>query len=270
MMQKLKRNCQFKIDRHFLKHIKVSPHYCEQCLPNIFFARDKTALDKHKRRIHLFDKVIPKRSIKRIHEPDQNTIVENNSNRVDESVLKKNFYNTLDKKCQEEHHQNFEELSKQSLKNALEFQGRVYQDFAKEKAKLFEKKLVDTKIYKYPCIVTNCPFAHLNRTNVQKHLFKHIKVSNHYCEQCLPHKFFARDTATLNRHKKGVHSLDTAISKRGIKRIRKPVQNTMNGSSGFTVNQVSDPYLISRAKQARVIVEPINWTDTKLSFLTIT
>ena len=168
---------------------------------------------------------------------------ENNSNRIDESVLKEDFYNTLDKKCQEEHHQNFEELSKQSLKNALEFQGRVYQDFTKEKAKLFEKKLVSTNIYRYLCIVTNCAFKHINRINVQRHLFKHIKVSNHYCEQCLPRKIFIRDGADLNKHKRRVHVLDTAIPKRGIKRIRQPVQNTMNGSGGFTVNQVSDSCL---------------------------
>ena len=195
---------------------------------------------------------------------------ENNSNCVDESVLKEDFYNTLDKKCREVHHQNFEELSEQSLKNALEFQGRVYQDFTKEKAKLSEKKLVATDGYRYLCIVTNCPFSHVSKTTVKNHFFKHIKVSNHYCEQCLPHKVFVRDTANLNEHKKKVHSLDTAIPKRGIKRIHKPVQNTMNGSSGFTVNQVSDPCLLSRAKQAKVIVEPINWTGTKLSFLAVT
>ena len=177
---------------------------------------------------------------------------ENNSNRIDESVLKEDFYNTLDKKCREEHHQNFEELSKQSLKNALEFQGRVYQNFTREKAKLSEKKLVATGVYRHLCIITDCPFKHIKRGNVQLHLFKHIKVSQYYCEQCLPHKVFVRDTANLNEHKKKIHSLDTAISKRGIKRIHKPVQNTMNGSSGFNVNQVSDPCLLSRAKQAKI------------------
>ena len=59
--------------------------------------------------------------------------VENNSNRIDKSVLKADFCNTLDKTCQEVHHQNCEELSKQSLENALEFQGRVNEDFIKEK-----------------------------------------------------------------------------------------------------------------------------------------
>ena len=84
-------------------------------------------------------------------------------------------------------------------------------------------------------------------------MFQHIKVSPYYCEQCLPHTFFARDMAALNAHKKKVHSLDTAISKRSIKRRHKPVQNTMNGSSGFTANQVSDPCLpLSGAKQAKI------------------
>ena len=177
---------------------------------------------------------------------------ENNSDRIDESVLKEDFYNTLDKKCREEHHQNFEELSKQSLKNALEFQGRVYQYFTEKKADLFKRQLVSTDRYGYLCIVTNCAFTHINKAHVERHLFKHIKVSQYYCEQCLPHRFFVRDTANLNEHKKKVHSLDTAIPKRGIKRIHKPVQNTMNGSSGFTVNQVSDPCLLSRAKQAKI------------------
>ena len=40
--------------------------------------------------------------------------VENNSNRIDESVLKEDFYDILDRVCQKEHHQSFEELSKQS------------------------------------------------------------------------------------------------------------------------------------------------------------
>ena len=177
---------------------------------------------------------------------------ENNSNRIDESVLKEDFYNTLDKACREEHHQNFEELSKQSLKNALEFQGRVYQGFTKEKVNLSEKQLVSTGRYEYPCIVTDCSFTHKRRALIKRHLFKHIKVSQYYCEQCLPHKVFVRDTANLNEHKKKVHSLDTAIPKRGIKRIHQPVQNTMNGSSEFNVIQVSDPCLLSRAKQAKI------------------
>ena len=121
-------------------------------------------------------------------------------NRIDESVLKADFYNTLDKKCQEEHHQNFEELSKQSLKNALEFQGRVYQDFTKEKAKLSEKQLVSSDKCEYPCIVTDCSFTHKHRVTIKRHLFKHIKVSPHYCEQCFPNIFFARDKTDLDKH----------------------------------------------------------------------
>ena len=233
------------IGRHFFKHIKVSPHYCEQCLPNIFFARDKIDLDKHERRIHRLDKVIPKRSIKRIHKPDQNTIVENNSDRIDESVLKEDFYNTLDKKCQEEHHQNFEEFSKQSLKNALEFQGRVYQYFIEKKVSFFEKQLVLPDRYEYPCVVTDCSFTNERKVIMKRHFFQHIRVSQYYCEQCLPHTFFARDMGALNAHKKKrFHSLYTAIPK--------PDQSTMNGSSGLTVSQVSDPcLLLSGAKQAK-------------------
>ena len=178
--------------------------------------------------------------------------VENNSNRIDESVLKEDFYNALDEKCQKEHHQNFEELSKQSLKNALEFQGRVYQDFTKEKAKLSEQQLVSSDKCEYPCIVTDCSFTHKYRVTIKRHLFKHIKVSPYYCEQCLPHTFFVRDMAALNRHKSNVHVLDKVISKRDIKRIHQPVQNTMNGSSGFTVNQESDPcLLLNSAKRAK-------------------
>ena len=240
------------LDRHFFKHIKVSPHYCEQCLPNIFFARDKTDLDKHKRRIHRLDKVTPKCSIKRIHEPDRNTIVENNSNRIDESVLKEDFYKTLDKKCQEEHHQNFEELSEQSLKNALDFQGEVYEDFTEKKVIFFEKQLVPSDRYEYPCVVTDCSFTNERKVIIKRHLFQHIKVSPYYCEQCLPHTFFVRDTANLNRHIRHKHSTDSTLSKYGAKRICPPDQNTMNGSSGFTVNQESDPcLLLNSAKRAK-------------------
>ena len=305
------------IKRHLFKHIKVSPYYCEQCLPHTFFVRDMAALNRHKSSVHVLDKVISKRDIKRIHQPVQNTMngssgftvnqvsdqqktdsastpgsnllsdytiaqVENNSkyqdhcnrtfsssntsnskdsrkkansqilNRIDEKVLKTNFYNALDEKCQEEHHQNFEELSKQSLKNALEFQGRFYQAFTKEKVNLSEKQLVSTDECEYPCIVTDCSFTHKDRATIKWHLFKHIKVSPYYCEQCLPHTFFLRDMAALNEHKINVHVLDKVISKRGINQIHQPVQNTINGSSGFTVNQESDPCsLLNSAKRAK-------------------
>ena len=178
--------------------------------------------------------------------------VENNSNRIDESVLKEDFYNALDEKCQKEHHQNFEELSKQSLKDALEFQGRVYQDFTKEKAKLSEKQLVSTDRYGYPCIVTNCSFTSISRASVQVHLFKHTKVSQHYCEQCFPNIFFARDKTELNRHIGYHHSTDSTLSKYGAKRICPPDQNTMNSFSECNVSQVSDPCsLLNAAKRAK-------------------
>ena len=177
---------------------------------------------------------------------------ENNSNRIDESVLKEDFYNTLDKKCREEHHQNFEELSKQSLKNALEFQGRVYQNFTKEKAKLSEKQLVSTDRYGYPCIVTNCSFTSISRASVQVHLFKHTKVSQHYCEQCVPNIFFARDKTDLNKHIRSKHSTDSTLSKYGAKRICPPDQNTMNFFNECNVSQVSDPcLLLNSAKRAK-------------------
>ena len=92
-----------------------------------------------------------------------------------------NFYNTLDKKCQEEHHQNFKELPKQSLKNALELQDRVYQYFTKEKVSFSEKQLVFPDRYEYSCIVTYCSFTHKYRAIIKRHFFEHIKVSRHYC-----------------------------------------------------------------------------------------
>ena len=287
-------NCSFtsisraSVQVHLFKHTKVSQHYCEQCVPNIFFARDKTDLNKHIRSKHSTDSTLSKYGAKRICPPDQNTMnsfrecnvsqvsdqqqtdsastpasnllsdytiaqLENNSNRIDESVLKEDFYNNLDKVCQEEHHQNFEELSKQSLKNALEFQGRVYEDFTKEKVKLSEKQLVSTDRYEYPCIVTDCSFTHKRRALIKRHLFKHIKVSQHYCEQCFPNIFFARDQADLDKHIRNVvHLSDSVISKRGINRIHQRVQNTINGSNGFTVSQVSDPcLLLNSAKRAK-------------------
>ena len=379
------------VKKHLFKHIKVSQYYCKQCLPDTFFARDKTELNRHIRLKHSTDSTLSKYGAKRICPPDQNTMnffsecnvsqvsdqqqtdnastmasnllsdytiaeVENNSNRIDESVLKADFCNTLDKMCQEEHHQNCEELSKQSLENALEFQGRadenfikekvsdidslsplfegelldtnsgdpvnialpklqqqtdsastsasnkllsdytivevenssnridenalktafyntldkicqekhhqnfeelskqslkkaleiqgeVYKDFIKEKVKFSKRQLVSPDEYGYPCIVTNCAFTHSKRAIVQVHLFKHTKVSPYYCEQCLPDTFFARDIVNLNKHKRSIHFLDKVISKPGIKRIHQPVQNTMNGSNGFIVNQESDPCL---------------------------